>query len=124
VVDASALAAIAFGEPEADMVRDRLDGAILYAPTLIKYELANTAWKKARRHPEHADAILARLDTVLNGDWGIAWRDVDHVDAAFIARGLDIAAYDASYVWLAGSLGADLVTLDQKLIEVTRQLAA
>ncbi|MGE5244988.1 MAG: type II toxin-antitoxin system VapC family toxin [Betaproteobacteria bacterium] len=124
VVDASALAALAFGEPEADTVRDRLEGTVLFAPTLLKFELANTAWKKIRKSPGDADAILGRLETTLNGDWGITWRDVDHVDAAVIARGLDISAYDASYVWLAGSLGADLVTLDQKLIDVTKQFAA
>ncbi len=124
VVDASALAALTFSEPEAGMVRDRLDGAILFAPTLLKFELANTARKKIRKHPGDAEAITRRLDITLNRDWGISWRDVDHVDAAFIARGLGITAYDASYVWLAASLGADLVTLDQRLIDATKHLAA
>lgn len=123
VVDASALATIVFGEVRAGLVCDRLEGSCVFAPVLLKFELANTAWKKIRRHPEDARAITARLDALLNGDWGIIWRDVDHVDAALIAAGLDITAYDASYVWLAASLGADLVTLDQKLIDATRQLA-
>jgi predicted nucleic acid-binding protein len=46
VVDASALAALVFQEPEGDAMRLRLDGAEVFAPELLRYELANTAWKK------------------------------------------------------------------------------
>jgi hypothetical protein len=41
VVDASALAALLFGEPEAEDVVRRLDGARLGAPGLLVFELAN-----------------------------------------------------------------------------------
>jgi uncharacterized protein with PIN domain len=41
VVDASALAALLFGEPEADLVAGQLDGARLVAPSLLAFELAN-----------------------------------------------------------------------------------
>ena len=36
-------------------------------------------------------------------------------DVVLIAQATGLTAYDASYVWLAGSLGADLVTLDKQL---------
>ncbi len=41
--------------------------------------------------------------------------DVDHADAVLIARATGLTAYDASYLWLAGHLGAELVTLDARL---------
>ncbi len=49
VIDASAVAAIVFGEPEGDAVLEAIGEARLAAPTLLRYELANIAWKAARR---------------------------------------------------------------------------
>ena len=115
VVDASALAALAFAEPSADIVARRLQGATVFAPTLLRFELANTAWKKIGRQPAEAARILTALEMVLSPRWGISWRDVDPTDVVLIARATGLTAYDASYLWLAGVLGADLVTLDTQL---------
>jgi predicted nucleic acid-binding protein len=52
VVDASVLAAIIFEEPEAAAAQRAIGGAPMCAPNLLPYELANTAWKKARRSPD------------------------------------------------------------------------
>jgi uncharacterized protein with PIN domain len=41
VVDASAVAALLFSEPEAEIVASALDGAELVAPTLLSFELTN-----------------------------------------------------------------------------------
>jgi predicted nucleic acid-binding protein len=62
VVDASALGAIAFGEPEGETVAAHLIGETLLAPTLIDYEIASIASKKVRAHPELAAQIQAALD--------------------------------------------------------------
>jgi len=51
VVDASARAALVFEESQGDAVRQRLDGATVFVPELLRFELANTAWKKVRRQP-------------------------------------------------------------------------
>ena len=63
VVDASALAAIAFNEPGADEVARRLEGASVSAPLLLKFELANVAWKKIRRQPRDSRRRGFRLST-------------------------------------------------------------
>ena len=118
VVDASALAAIAFNEPGCEAIATRLEGATVFAPALLRYEMANVAWKKARRHKPEAAKILQALSLALGPRWGIGWRDVDPVDVALIAQATGMSAYDASYVWLAGSLGADLVTLDRRLAAI------
>lgn len=116
VADASALAAVVFGEPGAEEVARRLDGAAIFAPDLLAFELASVAGKKLKRHPERAEAILRALWTALDPRLGIEWRAVDHGDVVLLALQTGLTPYDASYLWLAGRLGADLVTLDRRLI--------
>jgi predicted nucleic acid-binding protein len=116
VVDASALAALVFHEPDAEAVAKRLERASIAAPTLLKFELANVAWKKTRRSsPTEAATVLQNFGDALDLGRRIAFHDVDHVDVVLIARATGLSTYDASYVWLAGWLGAELVTLDQRL---------
>jgi predicted nucleic acid-binding protein len=59
VVDASALAALLFGEPEAEAIASRLDNARLVAPALLAFELANVCLIKARRYPEQRPGLIA-----------------------------------------------------------------
>ena len=61
IVDASALAALLFGEPEADAVAVGLQDASLIAPALLGFEIANVRLKKMRRNPDRRDALLAGL---------------------------------------------------------------
>ena len=115
VVDASALAALVFNEPGAEDVARRLEGAHVHAPTLLPYELGNVAWKKAARDPSATPAILRALGEVLDEGAGITWCPVPAAEAALVAIATGLTAYDAAYVWLAGFLGADLVTLDHRV---------
>lgn len=124
VIDASAFAALVFQEPAGAAVKDRLNGATVFAPTLLQYELTNVAWKKAKRQPAHAARILDALTLALGGAWGIVWQDVQPADVVIVAEATGLTAYDASYLWLAGSLGADLVTLDEKIVTASARLAA
>ena len=115
VADASALAAVMFQEPGIDDVKLRLLGAEVFAPRLLQFELANAAWKRIRRQPGEALATLTVLQAALGEGSGIQWMDVNMTDVVLIAQATGLTAYDASYLWLAGSLGADLVTLDKQL---------
>lgn len=115
VIDASALAAVAFGEPLAGDVVRRLAGRELVAPRLLAYELANTAWRKATKHPAMRGAIRAGLDRALADDFTIVWSDVDAAEVLDLALQEGLTACDASYLWLARRLGAELVTLDAEL---------
>lgn len=124
VVDASALAAFVFQEPEGDTVRQRLDGAAVFAPELLRYELANTACKKIKQQPADASKILTALSMALDPRSGLMWQDVDAGAVVLLAHATGTTAYDASYLWLAASLGADLVTLDNRLARAVDVLAA
>jgi len=124
VVDASALAALVFQEPESDRIGARLNGMTVAAPVLLKTELASVARKKARRHPADAARIFAALDLALDDRSGLVWHDVNAVDVAILAHATGMTVYDASYVWLSGLLGADLITLDARLTAATARLTA
>jgi predicted nucleic acid-binding protein len=115
VVDASALAAALFEEAEAAEVEEQLVDAQVFAPTLLKFELASVARKKIRSRPADATRILTALNKVLDPRRGIDWRDVDQAGVVLISHETGLSTYDASYLWLAGWLGADLVTLDRRL---------
>lgn len=113
VVDASALAALVFGEPDADAVAARLGDGPLFAPSLLRYELASVARKKLERHPGQAEALLEALG--LFDELDCEEIDVEPRDLLESARASGLTAYDAAYLWLARELSAELVTLDREL---------
>ena len=115
VVDASALAALLFGEPEAEGVAERLGDARLVGPALLGFELANVCLVKCRRHPEREPALTRafRLRTRLR----IEELAVDHEAAIELAFSTGLTAHDASYLWLSRLLDAELITLDHRLAE-------
>lgn len=115
VVDASALAAIVFKEAEGPEVLARLRSSVLVAPRLMACELANTAALKAKAHPEHAAWLMKALTRALSGDFALTWSDVVYEEVADLAIRTGLTAYDASYLWLAEHMGAELVTLDKAL---------
>ena len=121
VVDASAIAAVLFVEPEGRDVLERVRGSELAAPTLLSYELANVCRTKIRRHPgshtEFAESLrdYSRLR--------IAEHAVRVDEAVDLAVRLGITAYDAAYAWLARSLGVELVTLDRELDRAYHSIA-
>ena len=119
VVDASVLVAIAFNEESAEQLEARLAGATVHAPMLLKYELAQAAVTKARRDKTRASEFMRMLAAALDGRRRIRWHEVNPTDVALLASVTGLSAYDAAYMWLAGSLGAELVTLDKKLAAAT-----
>ena len=123
VVDTSVLAAMTFGEPDAPQWSFRLEGAQLFAPTLLRYELSSVARKKCRQHPGHIRQILLALDLTLDPRRGITWVDPNPVDVVLLSNATGLSSYDASYLWLAGFLEADLVTRDRELAAVHDALA-
>jgi predicted nucleic acid-binding protein len=115
VIDASVLAAITFGEPDADRCGRMLDGAQLHAPSLLQYEMANAARKKCRDAPRKSSDLATALSLALDPRRGIRYYDPNPVDVLLLANATGLSPYDASYLWLAGFLGADLITLDKQL---------
>jgi len=113
VVDTSAIAALLFGEPEAETVADLLEGASLVAPALLSFELTNVCLIKMRRHPDQQSALTSAFR--LRDRLGVRETAVNHDEMLDLATSTGLTAYDASYLWLSRYLGVELVTLDRQL---------
>lgn len=114
VVDASALGALIFGEPQAEEMASRMEGGTLVAPTLLWFELASICLKKIKAHPGQKEKLLQAL--------GLARRltiqsiEVDQPEVVRLAWQTGLTTYDASYLWLVRRLRGELVTLDEGLM--------
>jgi predicted nucleic acid-binding protein len=119
VVDASALGAVLFHEPEGPAIARRVGDATLFAPALLPYELANVCVTKIRRHRQQREVLLAAF--ALLDRFNIDLVDVDQTEVVVLAGETGLTAYDACYLWLARRLDAALVTLDTALAAADRQ---
>ena len=113
VVDASAIGAIAFGEPDGATITAHIDGETLLAPSLIDFELMNIAVKKARRRPETGPQLAIGLAAALQ--LPLTRVTTPGLEVLVLAAKTGLTAYDACYLWLARSRDIELVTLDKKL---------
>jgi predicted nucleic acid-binding protein len=115
VIDASALAALVFAEPEADKMAQAMAGAKLIAPSLLPYELASVCLKKIHRSPQQAKLLKTAFHMAKRlADETVAVEMGDVID---LARATNLTTYDACYLWLAKAADADLITLDKQLLE-------
>jgi predicted nucleic acid-binding protein len=113
VVDASALASLLFGESAAEAVAERLQGCSLAAPSLLRYEISNVCLKKIASNPKKQHALLKALGLMETME---IWEVGVPVEVIVpLARRERLTVYDAAYLWLSRELGAELVTLDEKL---------
>ena len=116
VVDASVLGALIFGEPRAGEAAALLQGADLYAPGLMSYELTHIAQKKSAQFPDQISAFQEALEAALL--MGIRFRDVRHSAVLRLALESGLTTYDACYLYLSRLLGAELATFDERLRRV------
>ena len=121
VVDASAVAAVLFDEPEAEPVIASI-ADLLTAPNLLLYELANICAAKIARRPADAHAVLARY--ALFAQLDIELVEPDWAGLPTLALDWTVSAYDAAYLQLALARGAPLVTLDAHLAAVYDKASA
>ena len=113
VIDASALAALVFGEPEALQVALSIGNDVLVVPPILWLEMANVCWKKMRRFPDQRETVLgshSRLGTLPLREVTIPLHEV-----LLLAEREGLTVYDGCYLWLAQELRTELVTLDKKL---------
>jgi predicted nucleic acid-binding protein len=112
VVDATALAAVAFDEPERDEIVAKLGGALV-APALLPFELAVVCVAKLRRDPQQRETILRQYRMARELDIGVEPVSLEEIPELCERFGLTVNS--AAYLWLALALRAPLVTLDARL---------
>ena len=75
--------------------------------------MMNICLKKIRLHPGKRDLMLRGFANFQITEFHLY--DVDKDQVLRLAELHRLSAYDASYLWLARHLGAELVTLDVRL---------
>ena len=113
VADASVIGAIAFKENQAEQAESLLQGAELYEPPLLAYELAGVACEKALLDTRRVSEVFYALELALAADMN--WVEVHHVAVLRMALDTGLTTYDASYLYVARTLGFPLVTFDRRL---------
>jgi predicted nucleic acid-binding protein len=119
IVDASALGALIFGEPQAGEIAERLTEGIMVAPALIWFELASICLKKIKAHPKLEVPLVQAFQLAVNLDIKIV--EVDHGEVVQLARRSGLTTYDANYLWLARIMNGRLVTLDELLLKKAKK---
>jgi predicted nucleic acid-binding protein len=120
VVDASALAAVLFGESLEGRIGPILERTRPMAPSLLSYEIANVAFRKIGHYPDRSGSIQAALQ--LFERMVIDYFPVPVTGLVDLARDTGLSCYDAAYLWLARETGSSLLTLDQRLSAGARTL--
>lgn len=113
IIDASALIATGFGEPEGILILERIEGHALHAPLLLQLELANATLSKIRRDPDRRDERIMQFTRLLN--LPIQDHEIDPTAVLHLALDTGLTTYDAAYLWLAESLECELATLDHQI---------
>lgn len=119
VVDASVFAAIVFNEKNGAEANGWLRGRTLCAPSLVDLELANTGLNKIRRQALSLEIVNGALEDFAS--YEIERQEAPFTEAFRLGREYGLTAYDASYLWLADSLGVPLVTFDAQLGEAAKR---
>jgi predicted nucleic acid-binding protein len=90
-----------------------LSGGRIIAPSLVWFEVASVCLKKIKAHPKKKALIIEAFNNARRLDIEIV--EVDHLEAIKLALDKGITTYDASYLWLAREVRADLITLDETM---------
>jgi len=94
-----------------------LKGIRIFVPTLLPYELASIARKKSVLHPDKRSIIMDALDICLGMDMTLSEPEYRELSVISLETGLTV--YDSAYLWLARSLGIELVTFDRRLSSIS-----
>lgn len=113
VIDASTLAGILFGEPEAAALDLDCRPSQLVSTTLLQHEFANICVKKHHRVGLSVDSVLDKFRQYES--LGVRVESVSGPEVVAVAIRYGLSSYDAGYLWLAMVKNLPLLTLDKKL---------
>lgn len=113
IVDASVVAARFFIEPRSTEAENLLRGHTLFAPDILRYELASVALHKLNLSNAANQTIRDNLNDALR--LPIRLIRVSAQQILTVAVEAELTIYDASYLFLARRLKCPLATFDRKL---------
>jgi predicted nucleic acid-binding protein len=120
VVDASAIIAVIVNEPSKPEIIQATQGATLIAPASIHWEIANAfsaMFRRSRLSLEEAIKAVAVYKRI-----PIRFVDVELEESLRVAAQLNIYAYDAYLLRCAQKQKVPLLSLDQALLKLAKEL--
>jgi predicted nucleic acid-binding protein len=118
--DASAIMAIILKEPNRDRVISLTKGATLVCPEMISFEIGNALTSLLRRKKITKEALKQAYQDYLKIP--ITKVNVDIPKALEIAGDNLIYAYDAYYLEVASRLNLPLVTFDNQMTRIGKEI--
>ena len=120
VADTNTFLAVALNEPERDWLIQATDGHDLVAPAVLPYEIGNALSSLVRRDVVTERQLAAAWDATAAVPVELA--TIDPRAALLLAGHFRIYAYDAYFLQCALETKSPLLTLDQGMKRVAKQL--
>ncbi|HIJ65326.1 MAG TPA: type II toxin-antitoxin system VapC family toxin [Candidatus Hydrogenedentes bacterium] len=121
VADTNAFLVVALEEPEKGALIALTAGHDLIAPEVLPFEVGNaltTLMRRRRLRPDQLTSVWEAAQRI-----PVELRRIDVRSALVIAGRFGIYAYDAYFIECAIHSRAPLLTLDQQMIRVARELS-
>jgi len=119
-MDACAIMAIIVKEPERDLVIKLTQGAVIVSPNMVAYEIANALTKMMKKKVIEKERMINAYNYFTKIPVKTIESDIEK--ALEIAWEYKIYAYDACYLEAAKRLNLPLLTFDDNMIKVGKEL--
>lgn len=120
VLDTSAIIAAIADEPDGDKVINLTENAILVCPNVISFEVANALTRMIRKRVVDKEKMNDLLKSFQKIPIKLFENDLE--DVLEIAWSYKIYAYDAFFLNTAQSLNLPLLTFDDEMIAIGKEL--
>jgi len=120
ITDASAIMAVVAMEPEREKVIKLTKGAKIICPDVISYEIANSLTKMMKKkiiNKEHMLTMFGYYEKII-----IKQANIDFMQVLEIAWSYKIYSYDACYLELAKRLKLPLLTFDNQMAIIGKEM--
>ncbi|GHU12842.1 hypothetical protein FACS1894161_1910 [Spirochaetia bacterium] len=120
ILDASAIMAIIVKEPEREKVIELTKGVKIVSPNMVSYEIANGLTKMMKKKVIEKERMLNAFEYYKRTP--IKQIEINIEKALEIAWNYKIYAYDACYLESAKRLGLPLLTFDDNMARVGKEV--
>ena len=120
LMDACAIMAVIVKEPERDLVIQLTQDAVMVSPDMVSYEIANALTKMMKKKIIEKERMINAYNYFTKIPVKTIESDIEK--ALEIAWEYKIYAYDACYLEAAKRLNLPLLTFDDNMIKVGKEL--
>ena len=120
IMDACAIMAVIVKEPERDLIIQLTKNAVMVSPEMVSYEIANALTKMMKKKIIEKERMINAFNFFKKIP--IKTIEVDIEKALEISWDYKIYAYDACYLESAKRLNLPLLTFDDNMMKVGKEL--